>query len=132
MVQGYISPAAADRIAHAKRRLFETSMELGRHDGRTISLILWRDEDAAPPAGQVGPQEVLVVVGGGSRINRGDAAQVSTSQGQFRKKPTFDVRLGDRFTLPETFPGLGGVSGFISAPPVNAGAYIRATFTLEG
>lgn len=129
MVDAYMTQEEADAVKVERARLFQTSKLLGR----TITLVLWRDEDQAPPAGAVGPQQVLLIIGQGrASRNRGDAVQTTTNTGEFRKEQPFDVMVGDRFTLPETYQGLGGVSGVISEPPVDAGSFIRAPFVLEG
>jgi hypothetical protein len=132
-MEGYLTPALAHQWKTVyKPRLFATKKQFGR----VLNLTLWRDDDVDGDAVKIEVRQVLVIVGSGSgrpgigAIRRGDAAEITISVGEFRREHPFNVRDGDRFTLPETFPELGGVSGVISEPPVDAGAYIRAPFRL--
>lgn len=131
MVDVWIDTVTAIELRDLSTIGFRTQLTVGREMGRTIWLLLWRDEDADPPAGELNPQEVLVIFAEGGSTRRGDAAEVTNNTGEFRAEPPFDVRLGDRFTLPGP-PGLVGTSGYVNEPPVDMGAYVRAPFRLEG
>lgn len=128
MEASWIDEAGAEELRQTAREGFATAKAVGQ----TLALVLWRDEDAAPPAGSLSPQLVLLIVGEGGTMRQGDAAQIITNTGEFRKEPPFDVRVGDRFTLPAVHPSLAGVTGYINEPPIDRGPYISAPFRLEG
>lgn len=128
MPELWIDTATADLLKDVAKSEFLMDKQVGQ----TLSLTLWRDDEGDGSAVAIGPQDILVVVPEGGSTRRGAAAQITTNTGELRKEAPFNVKNGDRFTLPETFAGLGGVSCYVSEPPVDVGPYISAPFVAEG
>ena len=124
MALPYISEATAASIKAAQQRLFATSKLLGN----TVEIVFWRDTNDDALSDSFGPYEVLVVMNTQKpTTERGQASAFERADGEFRTDdPDFNVRGGDRFTLPS------GVSGRVTLAPVDAGAYLRAPFVLGG
>lgn len=122
VVQPYVSETTAAAIAAAKARLFATSKQLGR----TVSLVLWRDNEEDGTPVMVPAQQVLVRWANREAAARsGEATFFTGMEGELRKEWPMDIQKGDRFTLPD------GVSGKVTTPPILTGAFVRVAFEVE-
>jgi hypothetical protein len=119
----FLSPADVATITQLRADGFATRLAIA---DPPVDLVLSRYNTVTGVYDALAAQRVVVSYANrASRSNSGEGAESQLMEGTFEKDLPFDVRVGDRFSLPS------GQVGTVTMVPFAQGGIQKAMFTVE-